>query len=122
MSIRCTELVIYYLAQSPSGLPTLFWRYLTIHSERSPLQSIFILRVVPLSSESDSIPSTAKSSAMHILASRSGGNFPSFPVELLTSVFCHLFSFREVFILSCTCHQLRDVWPNNVATIFNDFA
>lgn len=94
---------------------------MTIYSERSPLESVFILRVVALSSESDSMRSTAKPPAMHILASRSS-TFSSFPVELLTSVFCHFPSFREVFILSSTCRQLRDVWLDNVAIIYNHVA
>jgi len=65
--------------------------------------------------------STAKPPAIHILASRSS-TFSSFPVELLTSVSCHLPSFREVFILSSTCRQLRDVWLDNVAIIDNHVA
>ncbi len=103
-----------FMAKSPSELPTSFWRRLTIHSERSPPRSVFILRVVALSSESDSMRSTAKPSAMHILASRSSGTFSPLPVELPTSV--------SHYLTSSTCHLLRDVWLENVATIYNHVA
>ena len=46
------------------------------------------------------------------------GSFSSFPVEILTVVFCHLPSFDDVLNLSSTCRQMRDVWSNSVATIY----
>jgi len=111
-----------FMAKIPSELPTSFWRRLTIHSERSPPRSVFVLRVVTISSESDSMRFTAKSSAMHILASSSSGTFSSFLVELSTSVSHYLNSSGEVFILSSTCNLLQDVWLENVATIYNHVA
>ncbi|KAG7001885.1 hypothetical protein G7Y79_00030g064180 [Physcia stellaris] len=41
-----------------------------------------------------------------------------FPVELVTVVFCHLPSFQDVFSLASTCHRVRDVWLENLATIY----
>ncbi|KAL9607850.1 MAG: hypothetical protein Q9167_007273 [Letrouitia subvulpina] len=56
---------------------------------------------------------TAQTSAL-----RNSGFLSPFPVELLTVVFCHLPSFQDVFSLAFTCHWVRGVWLNNVATIY----
>lgn len=58
----------------------------------------------------------------HISAVGNCGSLSSLPVELLEGVYCPLPSFNDVFSLSSTCHQMRDVWLNNVATIYNRVA
>ena len=52
------------------------------------------------------------------------GNGPllSMPVELITKIFCLLPSFSNVFVLSATCHRLRQVWTNSVASIYSEVA
>ncbi|CAF9935374.1 MAG: hypothetical protein HETSPECPRED_009768 [Heterodermia speciosa] len=50
------------------------------------------------------------------------GPLLSLPVELLISVFCHLPSLNEAFVLSSTCRELQRVWLNNVATIYKHLA
>ena len=56
--------------------------------------------------------------ATQTMASSRRGCLSSLPSELLVSVFCHLPSFKEAFVLSSTCHQMQDIWLNNVATIY----
>ena len=43
----------------------------------------------------------------------------SLPAELLTCVYCSLPSLLDVFILSSSCHLLRDVWLKNASTIYH---
>lgn len=45
-----------------------------------------------------------------------------FPVELVTLIFCHLPSFRDIFSLASTCHRVRDVWLKNLASIYKHVA
>ena len=50
------------------------------------------------------------------------GSLSPLPAELLTVVYCHLPSFQDVFSLASSCHRLRDIWRNNVATIYKPVA
>ena len=50
------------------------------------------------------------------------GSLWSCPDEIVISVFCHLPSFHEVFVLSATCHLMQEVWLDNVETIYKYLA
>ena len=52
----------------------------------------------------------------------SSGSLLLLPAELLTAVYCHLPSFYDVSSLASTCHRLRHVWLQNVATIYKPVA
>ena len=54
----------------------------------------------------------------YTIATAGCGSFSSFPVEVLTSLYCQFSSLWEVLIFSYTCHHIRDVWLHNVVTIY----
>ncbi|KAL8784278.1 MAG: hypothetical protein Q9195_009114 [Heterodermia aff. obscurata] len=46
----------------------------------------------------------------------------SLPKELLISIFCHLPSLNEAFVLSSACQVLQGIWLNSVTTIYKHLA
>ncbi|KAL8690463.1 MAG: hypothetical protein Q9218_004099, partial [Villophora microphyllina] len=63
-----------------------------------------------------------QSSAKQAMVTDIAKSLPTLPVELATSIICSRTSFREVLALSSTCHQLRDVWLQNVTVIYSHVA
>ena len=96
------------------------------HEAIPPLQLIIILVVAVVLVESSRM---FQNIILHLMGSSAGqtidghrGPLWSCPDEILTSVFCHLPSFHEAFVLSSTCHLMQEVWMDNVETIYKHLA